>query len=65
VMESTELANANVLISKKDCNDPNLKKEIDRAAMANQRAIKNFLIDGSSDLTLNFVEKRVTRKRSG
>ena len=64
-MESTELANANVLISKKGCNDPNLKTEIDRAAMANQRAIKNFLIDGSSDLTLNFVEKRVTRKRSG
>ena len=65
VLESTQLANANVLHSKKDCTDPCLKKEIDRAQAAIGHAIKKFLNEESSTLTLKFVEKRATRKRSG
>ena len=65
MLESTELANANVLLSKKDCSDSTLKLEIDRAHAAIADAIKQFLNAESPALTLKFVEKRVTRKRSG
>ena len=59
------MANANVLLSRKDCTDETLKLQIDRALAANANAIKKFLNEGSPALTLEFVEKRVTRKRSG
>ena len=65
MLDSTDLANANVLLSKKDCNDSTLKIQIDRAHVAITDAIKKFLNEESSELTLQFVEKRVTRKRSG
>ena len=65
VLESDELANSNVALSKNDCNDSFSKEEINRAKTANLNAIKKYLNDGSSALTLKFVEKRVTRKRSG
>ena len=65
MLESTELANANVLLSKKDCNDSKLKMQIDRAHATIANAIKKFLNEESPALTLEFVEKRVTRKRSG
>ena len=57
--------NANVLLSKKDCTDETLKLQVDRAHVANANAIKKFLNEGFPALTLEFVEKRVTRKRSG
>lgn len=65
MLDSTDLANANVLLSKKDCSDSTLKIQIDRAHVAITDAIKKFLNEESSELTLQFVEKRVTRKRSG
>ena len=65
VLNSTRLQNENVLLSKKDCNDQDFKTKIDRALAANHAAIKKFLNDGSSALTLQFVEKRTVRKRSG
>ena len=65
MLDSTDLANANVLLSKKDCNDSTLKTQIDRAHVAITDAIKKFLNEESPALTLEFVEKRVTRKRSG
>ena len=54
-----------MLLSKKDCTDETLKLQVDRAHVANADAIKKFLNEGLPALTLEFVEKRVTRKRSG
>ena len=65
MLDSDQLANANVLLSKKDCSDSTLKMQIDRAHVAITDAIKKFLNEESPALTLEFVEKRVTRKRSG
>ena len=65
IIESDRVTDANLLLSKKDCSEPDLKKQVDSAHVANLDAIKKFLNDGSSTLTLKFVEKRVTRKRSG
>ena len=64
-MQSSEVSNANIVLSKQDCEDSSLKKEIDRSQAQRIRSIKKFLIDGSQTLSLQFVEKRVTRKRSG
>ena len=65
VLKSSEVSNANILLSKQDCEDSSLKQEIDRSQAQRIRSIKKFLIDGSQTLSLQFVEKRVTRKRSG
>ena len=65
VLNSIQVKNANILLSKKDCSDSSLKKEIDVSKANQMNAIKKFLIDGSQTLNLQFVEKRVTRKRSG
>ena len=65
VFNSIQVKNANILLSKKDCSDSSLKKEIDCSKVNQLSAIKKFLIDGSQTLNLQFVEKRVTRKRSG
>ena len=65
MLDSDQLANANVLLSKKDCSDSTLKMQIGRAHVAITDAIKKFLNEESPALTLEFVEKRVTRKRSG
>ena len=65
IVESDRLADANLLLSKKDCSEPDLKKQVDSAHAANLYAVKKFLNDESSTLTLKFVQKRVTRKRSG
>ena len=65
VMKSHQLANANVIISKKDTNDPDLKVKIDQMKAQHGNAIRKFLSDGSDTLILEFLEKRVTRKRSG
>ena len=65
MLDSDQLANSNVLLSKKDCSDSKLKMQIDRAHAAIANAIKKFLNEESPALTLEFVEKRVTRKRSG
>ena len=65
IIESDRLADANLLLSKKDCSEPDLKKQVDFAHAANLYAVKKFLSDESSTLTLKFVQKRVTRKRSG
>ena len=65
ILNSSQMANANVLLTKKECNDSDLKKQVDRAQVENHSAIKRFLTGDSSTLVLNFVEKRVTRKRSG
>ena len=59
------MIDANLLLSKKDCNETDLKKQIDKAHVANIDAIKKFLNDGSSPLELKFLKKRITRKRSG
>lgn len=65
VLNSDQVANANVFLSKKDSTDPELKKKIVLAKVEHLNAIKKFLVDGSATLKLEFVEKRVTRKRSG
>ena len=65
VLKSSQVSNANILLSKQDCEDSSLKQEIDRSQAQRIRSIKKFLIDGSQTLNLLFVEKRVTRKRSG
>ena len=65
VMKSPQLANANVIVSKKDTNDPDMKVKIDQMKAQHGNAIRKFLSDGSDTLILEFLEKRVTRKRSG
>ena len=65
VMKSPQLANANVIVSKKDTNDSDLKLKINQMKAQHGNAIRKFLSDGSDTLILEFLEKRVTRKRSG
>ena len=48
MLDSTDLANANVLLSKKDCSDSTLKIQIDRAHVAITDAIKKFLNEETS-----------------
>ena len=64
-MKSSQVVNSNVFLSKQDTNDSSLKESINRARTNQFNEIKKFLLDGSQTLNLEFLKKRVTRKRSG
>ena len=64
-MNSDQVANAGVFLSKDETNDPAMKEKIKSARTSNTNAIKLFLQKDSPTLEMRFESKRVTRKRSG
>lgn len=61
-----KVTEANVYNSLAGVKDADLLKEIKRLARKNESEIKKFLMSNENiELQLEFLKKRVTRKRSG